>query len=51
MEQIFSEVFRVTNQGAYCAIVIGNELANVEIIPLPHLFTQRLLKNGNSMKK
>jgi site-specific DNA-methyltransferase (adenine-specific) len=44
MEQIFSEVFRVTKQGGYCAIVIGNELANGGIIPLPHLLTQRLLK-------
>jgi DNA modification methylase len=44
MEQIFSEVFRVTRQGGYCAIVIGNELANGEMIPLPHLLIQRLLK-------
>ncbi len=44
MEQIFSEVFRVTKQAGYCAIVIGNELVNGEIIPLPHLLTQRLLK-------
>ena len=44
MEQIFSEVFRVTKQGGYCAIVIGNELAEGEMIPLPHLLTQRLLK-------
>ena len=44
MQQIFNEVFRVTRQGGYCAIVIGNELADGEIIPLPHLLTQRLLK-------
>lgn len=44
MEQIFSEVFRVTKQGGYCAIVIGNELVNGEIKPFQHPLTQRLLR-------
>jgi len=44
MQQIFNEVFRVTKQGGYCTVVIGNELANGELIPLPHLLTQRLLE-------
>ena len=44
MQQIFNEVFRVTKQGGYCTIVIGNELAKGEIITLPHLLTLKLLK-------
>jgi DNA modification methylase len=44
MEIIFSEVFRISQEGGYCCIIIGNEVANGNMIPLPHLLTQRLLK-------
>jgi DNA modification methylase len=44
METIFSEVFRVTREGGYCCIIIGNEVANGSLIPLPHMLTQHLLK-------
>ena len=47
MENVFSEVFRVTKEGGYCAIIIGNEIANGQIIPLPHLLIHRLSKQWN----
>lgn len=47
MESIFSEVLRVTKEGGYCAIIIGNEVSNGQIIPLPHLLAQRLTKKWN----
>jgi modification methylase len=42
MKIIFSEVQRVTKQGGFCAVVIGNELMNGKLIPLPHLFATEL---------
>ncbi len=42
MTRAFSEVFRVTRDSGFCCIVIGNELVNGNLIPLPHLLTQRL---------
>ncbi len=44
METVFSEVFRVTSEGGYCCIIIGNEIADGNIIPLPHLLTERFGK-------
>ncbi len=42
MRIIFSEVRRGTKQGGFCAIIIGNELMNGKLIPLPHLFATEL---------
>jgi modification methylase len=42
MLEAFSEVYRVTKESGFCAIVIGNELSNGSIIPLPHLLVQSL---------
>ncbi|MFQ6135256.1 MAG: DNA-methyltransferase [Nitrososphaerales archaeon] len=44
METVFSEVFRATKEGGYCCIIIGNEVAAGNIIPLPHLLTEQLSK-------
>ncbi len=44
IETVFSEVFRVTREGGYCCIIIGNEVVNGTIIPLPHLLTERLIR-------
>jgi DNA modification methylase len=47
MYAAFSEVFRVSMDSGFCCIVIGNELSNGAMIPLPHLLTNRLCKpNG-----
>ncbi len=46
MTQIFSQVFRVTKEGGYCCIVIGNEIKNGELIPLPSLLLTKLIKVG-----
>ena len=42
MERAFAEIYRVTIESGFCCIVIGNELTNGTIIPLPHLLTERL---------
>jgi DNA modification methylase len=42
MQQSFNEVYRVTKKSGFCCIVIGNELSNGTIIPLPHLITNLL---------
>ncbi|MDG6996383.1 MAG: site-specific DNA-methyltransferase [Nitrososphaerota archaeon] len=42
MAASFSEVYRVTKESGFCAIVIGNELSNGTIIPLPHLLVEKL---------
>jgi modification methylase len=42
MGQAFLEVYRVTKKSGFCCIVIGNELSNGTIIPLPHLITNHL---------
>ncbi|MEM3207684.1 MAG: site-specific DNA-methyltransferase [Halobacteria archaeon] len=47
MEEHFLEVWRVTREGGFCCIVIGNELDNGNLVPLPHLLTARLLKKWN----
>ncbi len=44
MEKILFEVHRVTKEGGYCAVVIGNEVAKGELNPLPHILTARLVK-------
>lgn len=44
MEAAFLEVYRVTMESGFCCIVIGNEISNGSIVPLPHLLTERLCK-------
>ncbi len=38
----FTDVFRATKESGFCCIVIGNELSDGTMIPLPHLLIQRL---------
>lgn len=42
MQQIFDQVFKVTKPGGFCCIVIGDEVVNGKIIPLPSLLLSRL---------
>lgn len=43
MEQIFSEVRKVTIPGGFCCIVIGDELQNGTLVPLSSLLISRLV--------
>ena len=45
MKKVFDEVYKVTIPGGYCAIVIGLEVVNGEIIHLPFYLMTRLLKD------
>jgi DNA modification methylase len=47
MSSIFSQILGVTIEGGFCCIVIGNELDNGTIIPLPHLLTEVLCSAGS----
>ncbi|MCL5068315.1 MAG: site-specific DNA-methyltransferase [Thaumarchaeota archaeon] len=42
MFDAFSEVHRVTKDSGFCAIVIGNEISDGTLIPLPHLLVEKL---------
>jgi site-specific DNA-methyltransferase (adenine-specific) len=45
MTSIFNDiVFRITREGGYCCIVIGNEIVNGTLQPLPHLLLSKLVK-------
>jgi modification methylase len=45
MTSIFNDsVFRITREGGYCCIVIGSEIVNGTIQPLPHLLLSKLVK-------
>jgi len=46
MKTIFDQVYEVTVDGGYCAIIIGYEIVNAEIIPLPSLLITKLLEGG-----
>lgn len=46
MCKIFSEVFRVTKEGGYCCIVIGNEINKGTLEPLPAMLTTELVRSG-----
>ncbi|KEQ56708.1 Modification methylase ScaI protein [Marine Group I thaumarchaeote SCGC AAA799-E16] len=46
MTNIFSEVYRVTKEGGYCCIVIGNEINKGTLEPLPAMLTTELVRNG-----
>ena len=45
MQEIFDQVFKVTKPGGFCCIVIGDEVVNGKIIPLPSLLLSRLVNN------
>ena len=45
MVEIFNDkVYRVTNNGGYCCIVIANEVINGTLLPLPHMLLSRLIQ-------
>src|SRR5215510_13872817 len=45
MKEIFNHlIFRVTKEGGYCCIVIGNEVVNGNILPLPHMLLSSLVQ-------
>lgn len=44
MVEAFTEILRATTESGFCCVVIGNELSNGSIIPLPHILTGRLCK-------
>lgn len=44
MELAFSEVYRVTMESGFCCIIIGNEISDGTLIPLPHILIERLCK-------
>lgn len=46
MKIVFDQIYNVTIDGGYCAIIIGYEIANAEIIPLPSLLIAKLLEDG-----
>ncbi len=48
MEQIFSEVYKVTIPGGFCCIVIGDEVDNGRLVPLPSHLISRLVKEAGS---
>jgi len=50
MEKIFSEVYKVTIPGGFCCIVIGDEVDNGTLIPLPSLLISRLVKEEKQEK-
>lgn len=45
MTEIFNEhIFRVTRDGGYCCVVIGNEVVSGNILPLPHMLLSNLVQ-------
>lgn len=45
MSEIFNHhVYRATKEGGYCCIVIGNEVVNGTILPLPHMLLSKLVQ-------
>jgi len=48
MKQIFSEVYKVTIDGGFCCIIIGDEVENGRLIPLPSLLIANLVNITNS---
>ena len=49
MSDIFNHyVYRATKEGGYCCIVIGNEVVNGTILPLPHMLLSKIVQpSGN----
>ena len=46
MAETFEEVKRITTDGGYCCIIIGNEINNGTLEALPSLLLTKLLKQG-----
>jgi site-specific DNA-methyltransferase (adenine-specific) len=45
MTEIFNDrVYQITREGGYCCIVIGNEVINGTILPLPHMLLSKLVR-------
>jgi len=42
MESAFQQIYEVTKESGFCCLVIGNELSNGNMIPLPHILVERL---------
>ena len=47
MEAIFGQVLEATRPGGFCAIVIGDEVVNGKLIPLPSLIASRVASTEN----
>ena len=47
MEAVFGQVLEATRPGGFCAIVIGDEVVNGKLIPLPSLFASRIASTEN----
>ena len=47
MQQIFDQVFTATKDGGFCGIVIGDEVVNGKLVPLPSLLLSRLVNSEN----
>lgn len=47
MDGIFGQVLEATRPGGFCAIVIGDEVANGKLIPLPSLIASRVTSTEN----
>ena len=46
----FTDVYRTTRESGFCCIVVGNELSEGTLIPLPHLLIQRLCEPNGPWK-
>jgi modification methylase len=45
MSEIFNNhIYRATKEGGYCCIVIGNEVVNGTILPLPHMLLSKIVQ-------
>jgi modification methylase len=45
MTNIFGEkIYKATNEGGYCCIVIANEIVNGSLLPLPHMLLSSLVQ-------
>jgi modification methylase len=49
MSEIFNNrIYRATKEGGYCCIVIGNEVVNGTLLPLPHMLLSKIVQpSGN----
>lgn len=47
MEAVFGQVLEATRPGGFCAIVIGDEVVNGKLIPLPSLIASRIASTEN----
>ncbi len=47
MQHVFDQVFKATKDGGFCCIVIGDEVVNGKLIPLPSLLLSRIANSEN----